>query len=182
MLAAGLLRGKRQQGFRSPRATARFILCPLLCKLSISAFRSISTSIGERSGRCQKIFNEWKDSLDCGSPAAAFAETALLSGSLLGGKLRRRDLQSLSEITSPKALDEKRPVSGRLCFRIRMSVSKRHARSRAASRKAAAGLPQPKGHGQIHPLPFSLQTQHLCVSFDINIDRGKVRSLPKNLQ
>jgi hypothetical protein len=29
------------------------------------------------------------------------------------GELRRRDLQSLSEITSPKALDEKRPVSGR---------------------------------------------------------------------
>jgi hypothetical protein len=42
--------------------------------------------------------------------------------------LRRRDLQSLSETTSPKALDEKRPMS------------KKHARSRAASRKAAAGL------------------------------------------
>jgi hypothetical protein len=34
----------------------------------------------------------------------------------------------------------------------------------------------------IHPLPSPLQTQHLCVSFDINIDTGKVISLSKNGQ
>jgi hypothetical protein len=30
--------------------------------------------------------------------------------------LRRRDMPSLSETTSPKALDEKRPIGGRRCF------------------------------------------------------------------
>ncbi len=64
---------------------ARFILCPPLCKLSISAFRSISTTMRERSARCQKIVDAGKDSLECGSPAAAFAETALLSGSSWDG-------------------------------------------------------------------------------------------------
>jgi hypothetical protein len=56
---------------------------------------------------------------------------------------------------------------------IRTSTRERQARSKAASLKAAAGLPQSKAFGQIHPLPFSLRTQLLCVSFDIKTMRER---------
>ncbi len=44
-----------------------------------------------RPAPCQKIVDAWKNSLDCGSPAAAFAETALLSGSSLVDARRTKD-------------------------------------------------------------------------------------------
>jgi hypothetical protein len=111
--------------------------------------------------------------LDCGSPAVRL---------FVGEELRRRDLQSLSEITSPKALDEKRPVSGRRCFPYRNVGEQSMLAAGLLRGKRQQGFRSPRASGQIHPLPSSLQTQHLCVSFDINIDTGKVISLSKNGQ
>jgi hypothetical protein len=91
-------------------------------------------------------------------------------------------MPSLSETISPKALDEKRPIGGRRRFLYPEVGEQSHARSRAASRKAAAGLPQSKGLWPDSPLHSSLRTQYLCVSFDINNDAVRVSSLPKNLQ
>jgi hypothetical protein len=47
--------------------------------------------------------------------------------------LRRRDLQSLSEITSPKALDEKRPKTKGDFFLNPAVGEQSHARSSAAA-------------------------------------------------
>jgi hypothetical protein len=74
------------------------------------------------------------------------------------GALRRRDLQSLSEITSPKALDEIRRLAGDGAFSIGKSANEDSSQQGCFAESGSRAARSPRAFGRIHPLPSSLQT------------------------